>query len=66
MTGEVDAPGPSGVKIFFGSSGTDAIAEVRVNGAVSELASDLLLSLDWPRFHHLAVLRSFIVLVHEE
>jgi Family of unknown function (DUF6348) len=66
IAAEVDAPGPGGIKIFFGSSGTDALAEVRVNGVVSKPASDLLLDLDWPRFHYLAVLRTFIVLVHEE
>ena len=63
---EVDRPELNGVKIFYGSAGTEPIAEVRVNGVVSKPASDLLLELEWPRSDHLAVLRSFVVLVHEE
>jgi hypothetical protein len=63
---EIDRPELSGVKIFFGSTGTDPIAEVRVDGAVSDPASDLLFELEWPQFPHLAVVRSFVVLVHEE
>jgi hypothetical protein len=56
-----------GLKFFFGShNGTDT-AEVRVNGRVSETASQALLGLDWPRCAAGgAYARTFVLLVHAD
>lgn len=61
----VDLPGdrPHAIKIFFGGSD---IAEVRVDGEIHEAASDILLSLDWPRLELLGFLRGFIITLHRE
>ena len=55
--------GPHGLKILFG--GAD-IAEVRLDGARHDAASERLASLPWPRLGPVPVVRSFVVVVRRE
>ncbi|MGW6916489.1 DUF6348 family protein [Kitasatospora sp. NPDC054939] len=52
----------NGVKLFLGGRAGDDVAEVRVNGEVSEAASAALRALDWPRGERLCWARLFAVL----
>jgi hypothetical protein len=57
----------TGIKIFFGNHNGQEIAEVCVNGRVSEAASQALLALDWPRRDvGGAYARTFVLLVHAD
>ncbi|MFJ2781479.1 MULTISPECIES: DUF6348 family protein [unclassified Kitasatospora] len=51
-----------GVKLFLGGKSGDDVAEVRVNGEVSEAASAALRALDWPRGERLCWARLFVLL----
>ncbi|MDH6578677.1 DUF6348 family protein [Kitasatospora sp. MAP5-34] len=62
---ELTAPHVNGVKLFLGGKAGDDIAEVRVNGEVSEAASAALRALPWPRGERLCWARLFILLVDE-
>ncbi|GAA2155300.1 hypothetical protein GCM10009760_55100 [Kitasatospora kazusensis] len=62
---ELTTPGFNGVKLFLGGKAGDDIAEVRVNGEVSEAASAALRALSWPRGERLCWARLFILLVDE-
>ncbi|GAA2802323.1 hypothetical protein GCM10010441_28800 [Kitasatospora paracochleata] len=67
---EVGEPEPdrsrvAGVKLFLGGRAGEDVAEVRVNGAVSERASAALRSLPWPRGERLCWARLFVLLVSE-
>ncbi|MEE1828601.1 DUF6348 family protein [Streptomyces sp. BE20] len=53
---------PHGVKLFLGGKAGDDVAEVRVDGEVSEAASAALRALDWPRGERLCWARLFAVL----
>ncbi|MGW4893942.1 DUF6348 family protein [Kitasatospora sp. NPDC004240] len=55
----------NGVKLFLGGKAGDDVAEVRVNGEVSEAASAALRALDWPRGERLCWARLFAVLTAE-
>jgi hypothetical protein len=59
---ELSHPQLNGVKLFLGGRAGDDIAEVRVNGEISEGASSALRSLDWPRGERLAWARLFVLL----
>ncbi|MFD0277131.1 DUF6348 family protein [Kitasatospora sp. NPDC127111] len=63
---DLAAPGPNGVKLFLGGKAGDDVAEVRVNGEVSEAASAALRSLDWPRGERLCWARLFVLLTTRE
>lgn len=52
----------NGVKLFLGGKSGDDVAEVRVNGEVSEAASAALRALDWPRGERLCWARLFVLL----
>ncbi|MFF2038826.1 DUF6348 family protein [Kitasatospora sp. NPDC058170] len=52
----------NGVKLFLGGKAGDDVAEVRVNGEVSEAASTALRALDWPRGERLCWARLFVLL----
>ncbi|MFD7907336.1 DUF6348 family protein [Kitasatospora sp. NPDC059722] len=54
--------GPVGVKLFLGGKAGDDVAEVRVDGEVSEAASAALRALDWPRGERLCWARLFVLL----
>lgn len=56
----------NGVKIFFGGTAGDEIAEVRINGRRDETSSGVLLALPWPRPPQAAFARSFLLLPHSE
>ncbi|MFF4651352.1 DUF6348 family protein [Streptomyces sp. NPDC001380] len=62
---ELDHPLVNGVKLFLGGRAGDDVAEVRVNGEVSEGASAALRALDWPRGERLAWARLFVLLLAE-
>ncbi|MFN7923167.1 MAG: DUF6348 family protein [Bryobacteraceae bacterium] len=53
------------VKVLFGS-GTEDIAEVRVNGERDEAASEYLRSLPWPRSAGAAFARCYLLFIHPE
>ncbi|MEV6212499.1 DUF6348 family protein [Kitasatospora sp. NPDC051914] len=55
--------GVTGVKLFLGGRAGEDVAEVRINGAVSEQASAALRGLDWPRGERLCWARLFVLLV---
>ncbi|MEV6976802.1 DUF6348 family protein [Kitasatospora sp. NPDC093806] len=62
---ELSGPGgrrPHGVKLFLGGKAGDDVAEVRVDGEVSEAASAALRALDWPRGERLCWARLFVLL----
>jgi len=58
--------GPTGMKLFFGSSGGKDIAEVRVNHVVHPELSSALAGLSWPRSEDPAYARVFVLFVHPE
>ena len=60
---QLDHPLLNGVKLFLGGRAGDDVAEVRVNGEVSEAASAALRALDWPRGERLAWARLFTLLL---
>ncbi|MFB7667969.1 DUF6348 family protein [Kitasatospora sp. NPDC056138] len=62
---ELTGPQLNGVKLFLGGRAGDDIAEVRVNGEVSEAASAALHALDWPRGERFCWARLFVLLVAE-
>ncbi|MFB6894535.1 DUF6348 family protein [Kitasatospora sp. NPDC056327] len=53
---------PHGVKLFLGGRSGDDVAEVRIDGEVSEAASAALRALDWPRGERLCWARLFVLL----
>ncbi|GHH64488.1 hypothetical protein GCM10018781_15690 [Kitasatospora indigofera] len=55
-------PPVHGVKLFLGGKAGDDVAEVRVDGEVSEAASAALRALDWPRGERLCWARLFVLL----
>ncbi|MCG6493623.1 DUF6348 family protein [Kitasatospora sp. A2-31] len=57
---------PNGVKLFLGGKAGDDVAEVRINGEVSEGASAALRALDWPRGERLCWARLFVLLTTRE
>ncbi|MEV7021123.1 DUF6348 family protein [Kitasatospora sp. NPDC093558] len=59
---ELTGTGPVGVKLFLGGKAGDDVAEVRVDGEVSEAASAALRALDWPRGERLCWARLFVLL----
>ncbi|MFC9327845.1 DUF6348 family protein [Kitasatospora sp. NPDC057015] len=59
---ELTGPQLNGVKLFLGGRAGDDVAEVRVNGEVSEAASAALRELDWPRGERLCWARLFVLL----
>ncbi|MFB7620725.1 DUF6348 family protein [Kitasatospora sp. NPDC056181] len=63
---ELAGHGPNGVKLFLGGKAGDDVAEVRVNGEVSEAASAALRALDWPRGERLCWARLFVLLTARE
>ncbi|GAA1121801.1 DUF6348 family protein [Kitasatospora arboriphila] len=58
-------PAVTGVKLFLGGRAGEDVAEVRVNGAVSESASAALRALGWPRGERLCWARLFVLMVPE-
>jgi hypothetical protein len=62
---ELADPRLNGVKLFLGGRAGEDVAEVRVNGEVSERASAALRALDWPRGERLCWARVFVLLVAE-
>jgi hypothetical protein len=56
----------NGVKIIFGGTSENEIAEVRINGQWDETASGALLALPWPRPPHAVFAQSFLLLPHPE
>ncbi|WP_371497039.1 DUF6348 family protein [Kitasatospora sp. NBC_00374] len=62
---ELTGPQVNGVKLFLGGRAGEDVAEVRVNGVVSDRASAALRALDWPRGERLCWARLFILLVAE-
>ncbi|MCU7824790.1 DUF6348 family protein [Kitasatospora sp. DSM 101779] len=58
-------PAVTGVKLFLGGRAGEDVAEVRVNGEVSEPASAALRALGWPRGERLCWARLFVLLVPE-
>ncbi|KOV38715.1 hypothetical protein ADK60_01785 [Streptomyces sp. XY431] len=65
LLAELAGPGgrrPHGVKLFLGGRAGDDVAEVRVDGEVSEAASAALRALDWPRGERLCWARLFVLL----
>ncbi|MFI5643975.1 DUF6348 family protein [Kitasatospora sp. NPDC051705] len=62
---QLTGPGPVGVKLFLGGKAGDDVAEVRVDGEVSEAASAALRALDWPRGERLCWARLFVLLTAE-
>jgi hypothetical protein len=56
--------GPTGMKLFFGSSGGKDLAEVRVNHVVHPGLSGALAGLTWPRSEDPAHARVFVLFVH--
>ncbi|MFI6443514.1 DUF6348 family protein [Kitasatospora sp. NPDC050543] len=54
-----------GVKLFLGGKAGDDVAEVRINGEVSERASAALRALHWPRGERLCWARLFVLLTAE-
>ncbi|PBC79834.1 hypothetical protein BX265_4658 [Streptomyces sp. TLI_235] len=60
---ELAEPAVTGVKLFLGGRAGEDVAEVRVNGSVSEQASAALRALDWPRGERLCWARLFVLLV---
>jgi len=62
---ELTAPDVNGVKLFLGGKAGEDIAEVRVNGEVSEAASAALRAMDWPRGERLCWARLFVLLAAE-
>jgi hypothetical protein len=60
---ELGHPLLNGVKLFLGGRAGDDVAEVRVNGEVSEPASAALRGLDWPRGERLAWARLYVLLL---
>ncbi|MGK4583301.1 DUF6348 family protein [Kitasatospora sp. HPMI-4] len=72
LTAIAEALGPrltggqlNGVKLFLGGRAGDDIAEVRLNGEVSEAASAALHALDWPRGERFCWARLFVLLIPE-
>lgn len=59
-------PQLNGVKLLFGGTAGDEIAEVRINGDVDERASRALAGLPWPRLGEPVFARAFLLLVHPE
>ncbi|GJF28465.1 hypothetical protein KNE206_11650 [Kitasatospora sp. NE20-6] len=55
--------GVTGVKVFLGGRAGEEVAEVRVDGTVSEPASAALRALGWPRGERLCWARLFVLLV---
>ncbi|MFD0398104.1 DUF6348 family protein [Kitasatospora sp. NPDC059811] len=62
---QLAGPGPVGVKLFLGGKAGDDVAEVRVDGEVSEAASAALRAMDWPRGERLCWARLFVLLTAE-
>ncbi|WP_441246106.1 DUF6348 family protein [Kitasatospora sp. McL0602] len=62
---ELTAPGVNGVKLFLGGKAGEDVAEVRVNGEVSEAASAALRALPWPRGERLCWARLTLLLADE-
>lgn len=60
---ELGHPLLNGVKLFLGGRAGEDVAEVRVNGEVSEPASAALRELDWPRGERLAWARLYVLLL---
>jgi hypothetical protein len=54
------------VKLLFGGTAGDEIAEVRINGVVDEQASRALAELPWPRLGEPVFARAFLLLAHRE
>ena len=63
---ELDRRELNGLKLVFGGSPSDRIAEVRINGTARPGPSAALLGLEWPRLDGHAYVRGFVLLVHEE
>ncbi|WP_055588365.1 DUF6348 family protein [Streptacidiphilus griseoplanus] len=63
LAAELDHPLLNGVKLFLGGRAGDDVAEVRVNGEVSEPASAALRAMDWPRGERLAWARLCVLLL---
>jgi hypothetical protein len=59
-------PELNGVKLLFGGTAGDEIAEVRINGVVDRRASRALAGLPWPRLAEPVFARAFLLLAHRE
>ena len=66
ITPALDRTVLNGIKIFFGSSGVEPVAEVKVNARIAPEATAALSTLDWPRFDKFGMVRTYVVLVHRE
>lgn len=59
-------PQLNGVKLLFGGTAGNEIAEVRINGVEDDRASRALAKLPWPRLEEPVFARAFLLLVHPE